>query len=76
MEPEDPRFCAFQLWSRKLEYGCCGSAHGSFYRNPCSPNLCPLFDLSNKMRDRFKEIFGYEHFMSMLTSQDSEVKQT
>jgi len=68
MEPDDPKFCAFQIWSKEFTYGTCGSAPGSFYKNPCSPVTCPLFDTSDRMRDRFKELHGYKAFMTEIRS--------
>jgi hypothetical protein len=58
MEPNDQKFCAFQHWDRKKKYGICGSSSMGSVGSPCQPELCPLFDISNRMQKRFNRLFG------------------
>ena len=58
MEPNDPKFCAFQHWDRKKKCGICGPSSMGPVESPCQPELCPLFDISNRMQKRFNRLFG------------------
>jgi hypothetical protein len=66
MEPRDPKFCSFQIWSRSFKYGTCGAALGAYYDNPCDPKRCPLFDLSIQMCARFKELHGEDELKEIM----------